>query len=50
MSHHFYCSTKRILGCATVSRDEHSVAQTREVACTKLVLPEVLGQGTSVEL
>ncbi|XP_064403874.1 uncharacterized protein LOC135349284 isoform X2 [Halichondria panicea] len=39
-------STKRIVGCSTVSRKEHICAQTREVACTKIVLPEVIDKGT----
>lgn len=41
-------STKRILACATVSRKEHSIAQTRELECTKAVLPQVLEQGGTV--
>ena len=40
------CSTKKIVGISTISRTEHSVAQTREVACTKNVLPQVLARGT----
>ncbi len=40
--HVAFSSTKRILGCSTVSRKEHICAQTREVACTKIVLPEVI--------
>ena len=40
-----YDSTKRILGCATVSRKEHATAQTRELEATKAVLPQVLEQG-----
>lgn len=32
--------------CCTVSRTEHSTAQTREIQCTKTVLPQVLEQGT----
>ena len=35
-------STKRILACSTVSRKEHLIAQTRELQCTKQVLPQVL--------
>ncbi len=41
----FISSTKRIVGCSTVSRKEHICAQTREVACTKIVLPEVIDKG-----
>ena len=41
----YYDSTKRILGCATVSRKEHAIAQTRELEATKAVLPQVLEQG-----
>ena len=45
LSHAYMYSNKRILACSTVSRKEHSIAQTREVVCTKLVLPQVLEQG-----
>jgi hypothetical protein len=31
------------VGCITLSRREHAVAQTREVACTRLVLDQVIG-------
>ena len=41
----YYDSTKRILGCATVSRKEHAIAQTRELEATKAVPPKVLEQG-----
>ncbi|XP_064382205.1 uncharacterized protein LOC135331087 [Halichondria panicea] len=41
-------STKRIVGCSTVSRKEHICAQTREVACTKIVLPEVIDKGLNI--
>ena len=40
-------STHRIVGISTISRTEHSVPQTREVACTKEVLPQVIAQGYS---
>ena len=40
--YNYYNSTKRILGCATVSRKEHAIAQTRELEATK---PQVLEQG-----
>ena len=43
--YNYYDSTKRILGCATVSRKEHAIAQTRELEATKAVLPQVLEQG-----
>ena len=39
-------STKKIVGISTISWTEHSVPQTREVACTKNVLPQVLARGT----
>ena len=39
------CSTKRILACVTVSRREHTIAQTRELEATKAVLPQALEQG-----
>ena len=34
-------STHKILGISTYSRTEHSIPQTRELACTKAVLPQV---------
>ena len=39
-------SIKKVVGISTVSRKEHASAQTREVQCTKLVLPEVIQRGT----
>ena len=38
-------STQKIVGISTYSRAEHSIPQTREVACTKQVLPQVLARG-----
>ena len=38
-------NNKPILGCATVSRKEHAIAQTRKLEATKAVLPQVLEQG-----
>ena len=38
-------STHRIVGISTISRTVHSVAQTRELACTKIVLPQVIDRG-----
>ena len=29
----------------TLSRSDHSIAQTRELACTKIVLPQVMARG-----
>ena len=40
-----HCSTCRNVEIATISRPEHRVAQTREVACTKIVLPQVIARG-----
>ena len=37
-------SMKRILGISTLSREDHSVAQTRELECTKVVLPRVIDE------
>ena len=31
-----------IIGIATVSRAEHPIAQTRELECTKVVVPQVV--------
>ncbi len=36
-----FLSTKKVLGITTLSRADHSTAQTRELACTKLVLPQM---------
>ena len=41
----FFYSTKKILGLSTISRSGHVVAQTRELACTKVVVPEVISRG-----
>ncbi len=45
-----FISTKRIVGCSNVSRTEHNCAQTREVACTKKVLPQVLEKGINMSM
>ena len=38
-------STKKIVGVSTVSRSDHGVAQTRELVCTKFVLPQAIARG-----
>ena len=38
-------STHKIIGCATLTRQDHTVAQTRELACTRAVIPEVINTG-----
>ena len=38
-------STVKVVGVCTVSREEHTIAQTRELECTKIVLPEVISRG-----
>ena len=40
-------STHKIIGCATLTRQDHTVAQTRELACTctRAVIPEVIDRG-----
>ena len=35
----------KIVGISTISRGEHHVAQTREVECTKTVVPQVIARG-----
>ena len=40
-------STHRVVGITTMSRKEHQTAQTRELACTKQVLPQVVERGRS---
>ena len=40
-----YFNTNRIVGIATLSRQDHRVAQIREVAFTKIVLPQVISRG-----
>ena len=40
-------STHRIIGCVTLSRKEHAVAQTRELEATKTVVPQVIEKGTT---
>ena len=44
-THMITFNTKRILSCVTVSRREHTIAQTRELEATKAVLPQALEQG-----
>ena len=41
----YMCSTLKIVGIATISHAEHSVAQMRELECTKLVVPQVMNRG-----
>ena len=41
MLHGLHSTIKVVLVC-TVSREEHTIAQTRELECTKIVLPEVI--------
>lgn len=41
----FFSSTHKIVGISTLSKPEHVIAQTRELACTKLVLPQVISRG-----
>jgi hypothetical protein len=38
-------STKKIIGMCTISREDHRVAQTRELECTKTVVPQVVARG-----
>ena len=38
-------STYTIIGVSTLSRIEHSVAQTREFECSKVVVPQVQARG-----
>lgn len=40
-----FVSKKKVVGIHTKSRKEHAIAQTRELACTKEVLPDVIGKG-----
>ena len=42
---YFTCSTMKIVGLSTLSRTEHSIPQTRELECTKIVLPQVKDRG-----
>ena len=39
------CSTKKIIGICTISQGDHRVAQTREMECTKAVIPQVQKRG-----
>ena len=41
----YYSSTSKIVGICTVSREQHTIAQTRELECTKIVIPEVISPG-----
>ena len=42
---HVLCSTHKVVGISTLSRADHGIPQTREVACTKEVLPQVIARG-----
>ena len=37
------------MGICTVSWEQHTIAQTRELECTKIVLPEVISRGRYTE-
>ena len=43
----FLCvpSTHKVVGISTVSRTEHTTAQTRELECIRRVLPQVMERG-----
>ena len=41
-------STHKIVGISTLSRAVHGTAQTREYACTKVVIPQVIARGMHV--
>ena len=41
-------SNKKVIGISTLSRKEHAVAQTRELACTQEVVPQVIARGVCV--
>ena len=47
-----YCialTCDNIFSTCTVSREQHTIAQTRELECTKIVIPEVISGGISAE-
>ncbi|XP_064402159.1 uncharacterized protein LOC135347946 [Halichondria panicea] len=41
-------STKKIVGISTVSRTDHGVAQTRELQCTKIAVPQAIARSLNV--
>ena len=41
-------STHKIIGISTISHAEHSVAQTRELARTKVVIPQLQARGSYI--
>ena len=41
----FMYSHHKIVGISTLSRKEHTTAQTRELECTKIVIPQVMDRG-----
>ena len=45
-----YNSTSKVVGICTVSREQHTIAQTRELECTKIVLPEVISRGIELNV
>ncbi len=44
---YFLSSTKKIVGISTVSRTDHGVAQTRELQCTKIAVPQAIARGVA---
>jgi hypothetical protein len=40
-----HVSTHKVVGISTVSRTDHLTAQTRELECTRRVLPQVMERG-----
>ena len=45
-----FISNKKVIGITTLSRKEHTVAQIRELACIKDVLPQVIVRGVCVRV
>lgn len=41
----YFLSTKKIIAVLTVSRSDHGIAQTRELVCTKFVVPQAIARG-----
>jgi hypothetical protein len=39
-----YICTMKTVGISTISRHDHHVAQTRELECTKVVVPQVIAR------
>ena len=48
LSSFILCSNKKVIGICTKSRKDYAIAQTRELACTRALLPQVIAKGRNL--